>query len=258
MDSRLSETEKYLWKFITKNINKIPNLSIVKLSELANVSTSTIVRTMKKKGYEGFTAFKHHLKDEQNTTINFSNVEKIDTEIKSSILKNEQEVIRTLNMINTGVIEDAIQKMESSERIIIFARAFSEFIAEEMKIKFQLANKYCELHTDPNIIKIMSQHLKKTDTVIFVSLNGETEELIDAAKNCYNKEIGTITITTNKESPLSMLSELVLVGFKSEISFFPDYEVRSRLPLSVIARILLDSYVIRMNKHHENKKLPIN
>ncbi|CAK20216.1 hypothetical protein lwe0798 [Listeria welshimeri serovar 6b str. SLCC5334] len=29
MDSRLSETEKYLWKFITKNINKIPNLSIV-------------------------------------------------------------------------------------------------------------------------------------------------------------------------------------------------------------------------------------
>lgn len=49
MDSRLSETEKYLWKFITKNINKIPNLSIVKLSELANVSTSTIVRTMKKK-----------------------------------------------------------------------------------------------------------------------------------------------------------------------------------------------------------------
>jgi len=39
-----------------------------------------------------------------------------------------------------------------------------------------------------------------------------------------------------------------LIGFKSEISFFPDYEVRSRLPLSVIARILLDSYAIRIKK----------
>lgn len=252
MEGKLSDTELYLWKFITNNINDIPNLSIVRLSELANVSTSTIVRTMKKKGYEGFTAFKYHLKDESNTTLNFSNVEKIDNEIKTSILKNEQEVMRTLNMINTGIIEDAIQKIDSSNRIIIFARAFSELIAEEMKIKFQLADKYCELYTDPNIIKIRSQHLKKNDIVIFVSLNGETQELIDAAKNCFNNEIGTITITTNTESSLSNLSELNLVGFKSEVSFFPDYEVRSRLPLSVIARILLDSYVIRMNKNSHN------
>lgn len=111
MEGKLSDTELYLWKFITNNINDIPNLSIVRLSELANVSTSTIVRTMKKKGYDGFTAFKYHLKDESNTTLNFSNVEKIDNEIKTSILKNEQEVMRTLNMINTGIIEDAIQKL---------------------------------------------------------------------------------------------------------------------------------------------------
>ncbi|PQG52854.1 MurR/RpiR family transcriptional regulator, partial [Enterococcus faecalis] len=28
-------------------------------------------------------------------------------------------------------------------------------------------------------------------------------------------------------------------------SFFPDYEVRSRLPLSILARILLDAYALR-------------
>ncbi len=248
MEHKLSETEEYLWTYITKNISEIPNLSIVKLSELANVSTSTIVRTMKKKGFEGFTSFKHHLKDQSNSTINFSKVEKVDEEIRRSIMKNEQEVIRTINMLDTGVIEDAIQKIESSQRIILFARAFSELIAEEMKIKFQLAGKYCELHTDPNIIKTMSTRLNKSDTVIFVSLNGETEELVIAAKNCYEKEITTILITANSDSTLADLAELSLIGFKSEISFFPDYEVRSRLPLSVIARILLDSYAIRVNK----------
>lgn len=251
MDKKLSTTEIYLWKYICENIMDIPNLSIVKLSERANVSTSTIVRTMKKKGYDGFTSFKYHLKNQRNTSINFSNVEKIDSEIKNSIIKNEQEVLRTIELLNTGIIEDAIQKINSSKRILIFSRGFSELIGEEMKIKFQLADKYCELHTDPNIIKIMSQYLKKSDVVIFVSLNGETKELVTAAENCYRNEVGSILITTNTDSPLTNLCEIALVGYKSEGSFFPGYEVRSRLPLSVIARILLDSYIIRI----KNKKI---
>ncbi len=252
MDNKLSDTEAYLWNYIHKNINQIPNLSIVKLSEMANVSTTTIVRAMKKKGYEGYTSFKHHLKEQANSTINFSVVEKVDSEIKQSILKNEQEVIRTINRLDTGVIEDAIQKIRSSHRIIIFARAFSEFIGEEMKVKFQLAGKYCELHTDPSIIKIISSRLDKTDMVIFVSLNGETQELVIAAENCYNNDISTLVITANKESTLVNLADLSLIGFKSEISFFPDYEVRSRLPLAVITRILLDSYAIRDTKLQKN------
>lgn len=52
MDNKLSEAELFLWNYITQNLSEIPSLSIIKLSELANVSTTTIVRTMKKKGYE--------------------------------------------------------------------------------------------------------------------------------------------------------------------------------------------------------------
>ena len=41
-------------------------------------------------------------------------------------------------------------------------------------VKFQLAGKYCELHTDPEIIKILVKVIKK-DVALFVSLNGETK-----------------------------------------------------------------------------------
>lgn len=110
MDSKLSSTEHYLWDFVESHILEIPNYSIVKLSEQANVSTATIVRTMKKKGYEGFTAFKHHLKEQENKNINFSSLDKVDKGIRQAILKNEQEVVRTINMMKIGNIEDAIQK----------------------------------------------------------------------------------------------------------------------------------------------------
>ncbi len=250
VEKQLSESEAFLWHYIQQHILDIPDLSITSLSELANVSTSTIVRAMKKKGYEGYTSFKHHLKEQAHNTINFSLVDQVDEEIRRSILKNEQEVIRTINLLDTGIIEDCIQKILITERIVIFARGFSELIAEEMKIKFQLTGKYCELHTDPNIIKEISKRLSRDDTVIFISLNGETDELITAAQNCFAREISTILVTANADSSLMNLCELCLVGFKSEISFFPDFEVRSRLPLSVIGRILLDSYAIRVAKVH--------
>lgn len=118
-------------------------------------------------------------------------------------------------------------------------------IGTEMTIKLQLLGKNCEMHSDPNIIRGKSKTLAKKDLGLFVSLNGETEELVEAAQNFKLQAISTITLTTRIDSRLAKLSEIVLVGFKGEQSFFPDYEVRSRLPLQVLSRIMLDSYVIR-------------
>ncbi len=87
------------------------------------------------------------------------------------------------------------------------------------------------------------------NSVIFVSLNGETKELVTTAKNCYDAEIGSILVTANHSSTLKDYCEINLVGFKSEGSYFPDYEVRSRLPLQIIARILLDAYALRMGEN---------
>ena len=42
---------------------------------------------MKKKGYEGFTSFKHSLKEKENTNINFAALDKVDEGIKTAILK---------------------------------------------------------------------------------------------------------------------------------------------------------------------------
>ncbi|WP_369672306.1 MurR/RpiR family transcriptional regulator [Enterococcus lactis] len=249
MDHKLSETEQYLWNFIGHHILEIPNYSIVKLSEQANVSTATIVRTMKKKGYEGFTSFKHHLKKGENKNINFSFLDKVDKGIRRAILKNEQEVVRTINMLEIGNIEDALQRIKFTDRVFVFARGFSEMIGQEMLVKLQLTGKNCQMHTDPEIIKSISRKLTKKDSVIFVFLNGETKELVTAAKNCYDAEIGSILVTANHSSTLKDYCEINLVGFKSEGSYFPDYEVRSRLPLQIIARILLDAYVLRMGEN---------
>ncbi|RYL88506.1 MurR/RpiR family transcriptional regulator [Sporolactobacillus sp. THM7-4] len=241
----LSNSEKYLIDYITNHLREIPQLSIVQLSMQANVSTATIVRAMQKLGYGGFTSFKIRLKDEHAENIKFTAVEKADHKIKEAILKNEREVLQTIRMIDSGTIEDTLQKMIYANKIMLFARGLSELIAKEMAIKLQLLGKYSEMHNDPNIIRTISKRIQPDDLVMLISLNGKTEELVEAAENCKANGVSTITLTTNRDSPLGKLSEIVIAGYKSRISYFPDYEVHSRLPLLVIARIILDAYVIR-------------
>lgn len=243
--SQLSESENHLWQYIDTHMNTISDYSIIKLSQAANVSTATIVRAMKKRGYEGFTSFKHSLKESKKNQLNFTNLEKIDSEIQRAILKTEREVTGTINKLNSGAIEDAVQKIHSAKRIIIFARGISDLPAKEMLVKLQLSGKDCQMQTDPNIIVNLSQTLKKWDLVIFISLNGETPELISAAKICYQQEISTLAITAVDDTTLAKYSEVTFAGYKTNDPYFPDYEVQSRLPLIIIIRVLLDAYIIR-------------
>ncbi|MBG9815507.1 MULTISPECIES: MurR/RpiR family transcriptional regulator [Bacillus] len=242
----LSETERYLLNYIHKHLEDISTLSIVTLSERANVSTATIVRLMKKIGYNGYTSFKYRLKQEKKMTDASDQLKNIDEDIKLAIRKNEEEVLKTIQLQSIGQIEDAVQKIHNADKIYIFGRGFSEMIAKEMTIKLQLIGKTCEVHDDPNIIRLKSRDIEKSELAIFVSLNGETAELVEACQNLSMKQVTTITVTTRIDSTLSKISDMTLVGYKGEQSFFPDYEVRSRLSLHVIARILLDAYVIRM------------
>ncbi|MFL2128810.1 MurR/RpiR family transcriptional regulator [Ruoffia sp. FAM 24228] len=247
--NKLTPSEEFVWQYINDNVTKIPAMSIVQLSEKSNVSTATIVRTMKKMGFEGYTSFRHTLKSSTNSNEewNFELIDVADQNIRRAIEKNEQETLLTIKQVDSTTIEDAVQKISSSRKVIIFARGLSTYVAEEMMLKFLVLNKYCETYSDPNIIRIKSRNIHEDDVVIFISLSGETEELVEASDNCLRNETTTITITTSKHSSLAKNSTLLFLGFKASDSFIPEFEVKSRLPLSILTRIISDAYAVRIN-----------
>lgn len=172
--------------------------------------------------YRGFTDFKFQFISEKSQQFPgaLEKIKNIDSQIQSAIFKNQEEVINTLNYLDSSLIEDALVAVKYSKKITIFARGFSEHISNEMTVKLQLLDKHCEEHTDPNIIRIKSRKFTRDDLVIFVSLNGETEELVEAAQFCKQNNVKTILLTTNKESSLFRLCDINLLGYKSKQSFF--------------------------------------
>ncbi|MCY7538465.1 MurR/RpiR family transcriptional regulator, partial [Bacillus pumilus] len=103
----LSETERYLLHYIHQHLEDISTLSIVTLSERANVSTATIVRLMKKIGYNGYTSFKYRLKQEKKMTDASDQLKNIDEDIKLAIRKNEEEVLKRSSCKVLGKLKNA-------------------------------------------------------------------------------------------------------------------------------------------------------
>lgn len=240
----LTETEQYLIEFIENNIEDLSNVSITKLSELASVSTATIFRSVKKLGYNGFTDYKiktmsNRKNDDYYKLLNDGK------EIRKIIQKNQLEVTNTIENLSIESIDDTLNYLNGANCIYIFARGLSEQIGQEMEMKMHLLNKRCELYTDPNIIRRISYRANNNDVVLYISLNGETLELVESAKIINSNDVPSILITTNGNSSLAKLCMIVIKGYKSVQSYFPDYEVRSRISLNVISRIILDSYANR-------------
>ncbi|MCG4691392.1 MurR/RpiR family transcriptional regulator, partial [Phocaeicola vulgatus] len=60
------EAESYCWNHIQDNLNRIPNLSISILATESHVSVSTVNRTLKKMGYDGYSDFKQTIRNTKN------------------------------------------------------------------------------------------------------------------------------------------------------------------------------------------------
>lgn len=178
--------KQLLPKYNVNNYSEIIDISIIKLSKNANISTSTIDRCMKKLDYKGFIDFKYQIasKDANKFSEPLKHLERIDSQIQAAIVKNQEEVDKTIRYLNYTIIEDDILAIKYSKKISILARGFSEHISNKMTIKLQLLNKHTAEHNDPNIIKIKAESFNQDDLVIFISLNGETEELIKAVTLC--------------------------------------------------------------------------
>ncbi|WP_054750994.1 MurR/RpiR family transcriptional regulator [Lacticaseibacillus thailandensis] len=247
--SKFSASEQYVVDLIHRQRDHIMGMSIVEFAEFANVSTATIVRTMKKLGYSGYTDFRHSVSRQHE--VEPAVLREADSNIRQVITANLREVQQTINQLDIATIEDSVQQFAGAQMLYIFARGLSEMIADEMALKFQLAGKYTQTLHDPNIIMTLAERVPTTACAIFISLNGETPELVTAARKLRAHGVPIVTITTNADASLAQYTDILLTGYKSAESYFPDYEVHSRLPVQVISRILLDAYVVRVQEQHD-------
>lgn len=244
---QLSKTELEVVKFINENEDRLSELSIVNIAFDTYSSPSTVSRAIRKCGINGFNELRYKLASKaENEEIRDIN------EIMNKSIVEATSVTEHISMSNLlNVIHCIRETKKNAKRILILARGPSELVAKELCMKLQVLNYLAMTIFDPQIMRIMTQNLQKGELAIILSLNGETCELIDSARNAKVRGISVITLCCSNTSKLYEYSEYSLIGYKHSHVAIRNYDVTSRLPLQIMCRIMVD-YLVEINENNED------
>lgn len=229
---RLSKTELEVIQFINNNEYKIPNLSILDVAFETFTSPATVSRAIKKCDVAGFVELRYRsTKKQSNKKINIAN------EIMHQSLNEIQNIISS---ISATQILQAVDIIRNTDKVYVLGRGLSEYVADEFSMKLQLLEKNSMFIKDPNIMKIKSKNIKDDAVVVVFSLNGHTPEILESVENLKNGGAKVIVCCCNMESVLIKEADVALVGYSEPYSALEEYEVKSRLPLYVISRMITE------------------
>lgn len=139
----LTENEKKISEYIVQNGTKISEMNSTELSKEIGTSQSSIIKFIKKIGFNSFVDFKVQAKEdfinqEQMDSLKSQNVSLADPfeDIIGAIYGESIESLsQTYLNLNKKVIEECIQKIETANRVYICGKGASLFPAQDLASK---------------------------------------------------------------------------------------------------------------------------
>lgn len=228
----LTKTEGEIIRFINNNEDRLSELSIVDIAFDTYSSPATVSRAIRKCGVNGFNELRYRLTSKTNDDEIYNMGEIINKSfIEARQVVDRISVTNVLNIVNC---------LTESKKIYVLARGLTCYVGQEFTLKLQLFGFNVIFLDDPNIMEIKTRSLNSDEVVFIFSLNGETPELIESAKNANSCGSKVITCCCSENSSLIECSHYNLIGFKHNHVSIKEYEVSSRVSLFMMSRIIID------------------
>lgn len=195
--SLLSDKERDVLDYILKHKKEVLYMSMRELAHQSHVSTATINRMAHKLGYMNFVAFKHSLK--QKTIVDMS--------------YDSHEIISCLNGLEEDYYADKLDEMASilyeADFIMIYGIGYSGYVAKYASRRFIDAGKIAWATNDPFYY---NHSLKGHRVNLFISISGETSELIDILNACKSeyKDSVSLCISANMNATLVRMCDYAI------------------------------------------------
>lgn len=197
---QFTPTELLIYDYIIEHFNAIGSTSIRELSHKINVSSTSILRCIKKMGYESFLELKFEAKKE--------NVKKENNKIFDTTEVARDFFSRPLFDEYGPLFERAIGLINKSDIILFLGVGTSGILAEYGARQFSNFGKRTFYNKDPFFPFQTILNTYKTTVVIALSVSGETSEVIRQVINLKKRDCKIISITDNSYSSIAKLSHI--------------------------------------------------
>lgn len=116
-------------------------------------------------------------------------------------------------------LENSVDSILKSNKIIFYCMGGSGSLAHYAYHKFIRTEIRCVVKTDSHWQAMISSMAKQDDVIMAFSNSDSNKELIDAIKIGIKNGVKVISITGNPKSPISKVSDIVLVFYGRKSSF---------------------------------------
>lgn len=255
-ESKLSEKEAIIARYVLDNFREVLNLTITELSDRTKSSDATVVRFCKSIGYKGYQDFKINLAQDVVSPLSqysssMSDNDDIQT-IVSKTFKAEISVLEeTLLMLDFKVINKVVELLQSKDRIYIFGSGGSAYIALDFVHKMLKVGVECVFNLDSDTQIMQASILKNEDIVMAISQSGSNKSTIESVDMAKKNGATVIGITVAGKSPMARICDYVLYTSTKEL-IFKSESVSARTAQLVVLDSIVTAMALRSTERSKN------
>ncbi len=255
--NKLSKTEKRIADYILNHIEEIKEFTSAELANNAHVGQSSVIKFIKKIGFNGFTDFKIKLSEELASQKamkpdflhnNISSADTIYEATKKIAYSHINSIEETTSHISYNHLNKVIDLLETSKKVVIVGIGSSSLVGKDFQHKLTKIGKLVLHDLDPHVQISQAVTADSDDLILAISHGGETKVVIEAIIAGRKNGAKIVSITGSRNNSISALSDISLYTVAVE-----DFLSSSALSSRIAQLTLIDALFIGLIKKDHTK-----
>src|SRR6478672_11377534 len=258
----LAPAERRITEFVLKDPRSAAAMRISELASACGTSLTTVVRTARALGFEGYPQLRLALAtatgqfEAQAVAPVSSDIPASDS-VEQIMLKvayaDSHAITETAEQLSVDSLEQAAAAIAVAGRTEIFGIGASQFVAADAQQKLHRIGLVAFAWPDPHTATSSASLLGPGDVAWCISHTGSTVDTIDVLSTAQARGATTIALTNYPGSPITQFADIVLTTAARETTFRSGAMSSRIAQLTVVDMVFIA--VAQSNRVHANEML---
>ena len=224
--------------------------SVSEIAAIAETSTATVVRAAQKLGYKGFQALKLELGREISAGRRAPDADTGAEGILASVTAAGAQCVREAGaLVSLETFERVVDLLDRAKRVLLAGVGTSAPLCQDAAYRFRAIGIAAEHCADPHVQALSCRLLGNGDLCVAISHTGSTRETLEAVHSAREAGAHTVTLTSFARSPITELSDEILLAGTRELGPRGLEAMASRLAYLA----LLDALVVALAERNAER-----
>ena len=217
----MSKSDKAIAAFILENYEKAAYMTAAAIGRQAGVCEATVVRFVRKLGFDGYPQFKRALQETiRNSLTSMQRIELTsarlgDGDILTGVLSNDTDLLRrTMEMADHEQFRLAVDAICGARGIYVVGTRSAAPLASFISYYLSMLFEFVTVIDPSNESELFEQmlHISGEDVCIGISFPRYSKKAVKAMRFASDSGARCIAVTDSSESPLAQFADFLLLA----------------------------------------------